>query len=160
VLGRLYEPTVWKYAFGLSHLQNSPPFAQTDAVKAWQDAGNTGQPDATENLAWAYFSLSATLIQNAGPHLTPGAIRDGMFNAPVRGGWGESKGNPAYPAIKFNAPNDYTGIDDAREVNWCPGAPSNIDGKPGAYVAVDGGHRYGLNEWQSGDPKVFPNAAC
>ncbi|HEX2851516.1 MAG TPA: hypothetical protein VHN98_13225, partial [Acidimicrobiales bacterium] len=160
VLGRLYEPTVWKYAFGLSHLQVPLAFDQSDATKAWRDAGNTGTPDTTENLAWAYFSLIGNMVQNAGPRLTPETIRDGMFNAPMRGGWAETKGDPHYPGIKFKSPGDFTGIDDAREVYWCPARISEIDGNPGSYAFVDNGHRYGLGEWPSGDPKVFPDAAC
>jgi len=160
VLGRLYNPNVWKYAFGLSHLALPAAFVDSDASKAWLDAGYTGQPDATENLLWAYFSLAGTAVQNAGPKLTPDAMKAGLVGAAVRGGWQESGGNPLYAKIKFADPDDYSGINDAREVYWCQGRISEIDGKPGSYQQVDNGHRYDLGEWPSGDPKVLPNAAC
>jgi hypothetical protein len=153
VLARLYNPNVWKYAFGISHLQVPLPFDKSDATKAWQDAGNTGQPDSTANLPWAYFSLLGSMVQDAGPNLTPDTIKGGRFRSPVRGGWLETGGIPNYPAIKFGE-NDYTGIDDAREVYWCNSRISEIDGKPGSYAFVDNGHRYSLGEWPSGDPKV------
>jgi len=155
VLGRLYTPAEWRNAFGLSHLQVSLPFDQTDATKAWRDAGNTGQPDPTSNLSTAYFSLMASSFQAAGPKLTAANMQQGLFTAPVRGGWQETGGNPAYPKIKFAAPDDYTGINDAREVWWCANRRSEIDGQPGSYVPVDRGHRYDLGEWPTGDPAVF-----
>lgn len=160
VLGRLYNPNVWKYAFGPSHLALPAKFSESDATKAYQDAGASGEPDTTENLLWAYFSLAGTAVQNAGPRLTPEAMRDGLFSATVRGGWQESGGNQLYPKIKFAAPDDYSGINDAREVYWCTARVSEVDGKAGSYQPVDGGHRYDLTEWPSGDPKVLPNAAC
>ena len=159
VLGQLYNPNVWRHAFGLSHLTNPVPFGSSDAVKAWQDQGRPGLPDKTENLAWAYWSLMGTSFQQAGPRPTPVAIRDGLFRAPVRGGWQESKGDPRYSKIRLGSnPGDYTGIDDAREVWWCGTRNSDINGQPGQYVPVDNGHRYDVGEWPTGDPKVFDSA--
>jgi hypothetical protein len=156
VLARLYSKTQWNHAFGPSQLYRFPALDQTDAAKAWRDAGNSGVPDQTENLAWTYFGLLATSFHNAGPRPTPEAIRDGLFRAPMRGGWVESRGNPQYPALKFGArPDDWTGIEDVREVWWSNTAQSTVDGKPGAYVGVDGSRRYMLNEIPSGPPKVF-----
>lgn len=150
VLGRLYSPTQWRHAFGLSELFNFPSYDQTDQSKAWRDAGNAGTPDATEGLAWAYFNLMASAIQNAGPLLTPANIKAGLFAAAGRGG------DPAHPYIKFGArPDDYTGIEDVREVWWSATARSPIDGKPGTYVPVDGGRRYRSGQIPTGDPKVF-----
>src|SRR5205823_12692129 len=40
VLGQLYNHDAWRYAFGPSNLADNVPFPQSDAVKAWQDAGN------------------------------------------------------------------------------------------------------------------------
>jgi hypothetical protein len=154
-LARLYNPNVWRHAFGLSNLQLQPPFEQSDAANAWRDAGYSGLPDKTANLGWVYFSLMGTMTQNAGPNLTVGNIRQGMFTAPPRGGWVESHGDPHYPLIVFRPPDDYTGINDAREVWWCNSAISSLDGQPRAYIQVDNGHRYDLGQWPSGDPKVF-----
>jgi hypothetical protein len=73
----------------------------------------------------------------------------GLFTAAPRGG------TPNYPKIKFSAPSDFTGINDAREVWWCKSRRSEIDGQPGSYTPVDGGKRYDLTEWPTGSPKVF-----
>lgn len=151
VLGRLYDNRTWKYAFGLSDLTNPVPFEESDAAKAFQDGGGSGLPDTTENLNWAYMSLMGSSFMNAGPRPTPQSIRDGLFTADPIGG------DPVHATIFFGRPNDYTGIKDAREVYWCSTARSGIDGKPGAYVPIDGGKRHQVGAWPTGDPAAFPN---
>jgi hypothetical protein len=150
VLGRLYSPTQWNHAFGLSELQNFATYDQTDQSKAWRDVGNAGTPDTTEGLPWAYYNLFASAVQLAGPNITPATIKTGLFSARGLGG------DPGHPYIKFGArADDYTGIEDVREVWWSATARSNVDGKPGAYVPVDGGRRYKSGQIPGGDPKVF-----
>ena len=149
VLGQLYNKNVWRNAFGISDLGNSVPFASTDAVKAYNDAGFSGQPDGTENTNWSYYNLMATSFQEAGPKPTPQGIESGMFNLAGIGG------DPIHPLELYGHPNDFTGIRDAREVFWCNTAVSPINGQPGTYIPVDGGKRYQLGQWPSGDPNVF-----
>ncbi|MCU1460663.1 MAG: hypothetical protein JWO37_738 [Acidimicrobiales bacterium] len=153
-LARLYEPTVWQNAFGPSLLQIQLPFDKSDAVLAWQDAGYAGQPDKTENLNFAYWNLMGNMIQNAGPRLTPENIQQGMFTAGPAGGWALTH-DPHYPLIQYQAPDDYTGISDEREVWWCKSAVSTIDNEPGSYISVNGGQRYTAGQWLTADPKVF-----
>lgn len=156
LLGRLYTPKQWRHAFGLSHIPLQAVFEQSDAAKAWRDGGNAGSPgDRTSNLNWAYFSLMGSSFHYAGPKPTPANIRNGLFSAPERGGWAESKGNPLYALIKFGTgADDYTGIEDVREVFWNSTRPSEIDGRPGSYQMVDGGKRYRLGEFGP-ELKVF-----
>jgi hypothetical protein len=159
-LAQLYNKNVWQHAFGLSTLTNSIPFEQSDAVKAWQDAGAPGLPDKTENLSWAYFTLMATSFQQAGIKPTAAGIRNGLFNTTPMGG------DPVHATIAFGQPDkaspkgDYTGIHDAREVYWCANQNSAINGHAGTYVPVDGGKRYQLGQWPGGNPAVFPNGIC
>ena len=47
---------------------------------------------------------------------------------------------------------------DTREVYWSQTRISEIDNKPGSYCPVDGGHRFDLGEWLSGDPAGFNSA--
>ncbi|MHB8671515.1 MAG: type 1 periplasmic-binding domain-containing protein, partial [Acidimicrobiales bacterium] len=154
-LARLYNPNVWKNAFGLSEIQTVLPFPEDDAARAWRDAGKSGLPDKTENLNVAYWILMGNAIQDAGPGLNPDTIRQGLFSAPARGGWKLTHGNPHYTLQQYRPPDDYTGVNDAREVWWCKSKVSDIDGEPGSYYAVDNGHRYDLGEWPGGDPQVF-----
>jgi hypothetical protein len=154
VIGRLYNPNEWAHAFGPSDLTDAVPFAQTDAVKAWQDAGNTGEPDSTENLNWAYYSALGTAFQVAGPKPTPDSIRAGLFAMAARGG------DHLHTLYKYGAPDEYSATRDYREVYWCATKTSPIDGKPGAYISVDGGKRFQDGQAPGGDAKVFPSAVC
>lgn len=160
VLAQLYNPNVWRYAFGISTLADNIPFPQSDAVKAYNDAGSPGLPDATENLNWAYFTAMATALQGAGPKITPRSMRDALFNGPSYGG------DHIHPLAEFGhpdagAPNgDYTSLRDARIVWWCPTQPSPINGQNGTYVSVAGGQRYVIGKIPGGNPNVFPSGPC
>ncbi|HVB92197.1 MAG TPA: hypothetical protein VND70_08870 [Acidimicrobiales bacterium] len=154
VLGQLYNKNEMRYAFGPSELADAIPFADSDAVKAWQDAGNAGQPDQTENLYWAYFSLLGTAFQMAGPDPTVANIRAGLSSY---AGYG---GTPTQPLFNFLNPFPWTQIKDFREVYFCPTATSPINGQPGAYQPAFGGHRFQLGQLAAGDSEIFPNGVC
>ena len=158
LLGRLYTPGQWQHAFGLSELALSSAFDDSDAAVVWRDVGRPGSPaDRTSNASWAYMFLMASSFQVAGPQPTPESIRAGLFGLAERGGWVESNGDQRRVLIKFGeADDDYTAISDAREIYWDPNRPSEIDGKAGSYMPVDGGRRYRSGEWPVGDPQVFP----
>lgn len=146
VLGRLYDPAQWAHAFGPSQLVNPVPFDQSDATRIWRAAGNSGQPCASCNLITGYVNLVGGMIQAAGPNLNPLTVERGLVGANYRrGGWAETRGNPGVYLIKFG-PGDYNAISDYREVYWDAAARSEIDGKSGAYVPIDGGRRYDLGE--------------
>jgi hypothetical protein len=152
VLGRLYDPAQWAHAFGPSQLTSPVPFEQSDATKIWRAAGNSGQPCASCNLITGYWTLIGSMLQEAGPSLTPLTVERGLVGTrSSRGGWAETKGNPGVYLIKFG-PNDYNAISDFREVYWDASATSKIDGKRGAYVDVNGGRRYepGANQLPGG----------
>jgi hypothetical protein len=153
VLGQLYNGDQWQHAFGISDLTNSIPFAQSDAAKAAHDVG-APQPDPTENLAWSYYSLMATSFQDAGPMPTANAIQGGLFSAPGQGG------DPYHALLQFGRPNDFTGLQDAREVYWCDHAISPINGHQGMYVPIDGGVRRSLGQWPNTEPAAFPHGFC
>ncbi|MHB1446190.1 MAG: type 1 periplasmic-binding domain-containing protein, partial [Acidimicrobiales bacterium] len=154
VLAQLYNANEMKYAFGPSELADAIPFAQSDAVKAWQDAGNSGEPDQTQNLNWAYFNLMGNAIQAAGPDLTPGNIRQGLSAQPSQGG------TPTEAALAYNGSYPWTGIKDFRQVYYCPTKISPINGKPGAYVALNGGQRKQLGQLSSSTSGFFPGGPC
>jgi hypothetical protein len=154
VLAQLYNANEMKYAFGPSELADSIPFSQSDAVKAWQDAGNPGQPDKAANLSWSYFNFMGSIFQLGGPGPTPNSIRQGMTNAPPEGG------TPTETLIEYRGPFPWTGIKDFREVWYCPTAISPINGQPGAYQPAYGGRRFQLGQLSSGTSELFPNGEC
>jgi hypothetical protein len=136
-VGRLYSVgTGWENAFGVSTLPVLEPYAGNEAARVWKAAGNGGNPPY--NLAindWAYYSLVAGAIQMAGPNLNPGTFEQGAFRS------GRPSDNPLHDARGFG-PGDYSQVDDIKIVTWSRTARSNLDGRPGAYVAQDGGKRY------------------
>jgi hypothetical protein len=154
VLGQLYNPNVMRGAFGPSELADSVPFAQSDAVKAWQDAGNSGEPDKSANLAWSYFSFLGTAFQLAGPGPTPATIAEGLESAAAEGGI------PTETMIDYHNPWLWTGIKDFREVWYCPTSTSPINGQPGAFEPVNGGRREQIGQVQPGTSELFPNGQC
>ena len=142
VLGRLYDPAQWAHAFGPSQLANQPKFEESDAAKIWRASGRSGLPCASCNLVTGYITMIGSMIQSAGPNLNPLTIEQGLVGRRLQtGGWEATGGNPSVYLLKFG-PDDYTAISDFREVYWDPTARSAIDGKNGAYVALNGGRRY------------------
>ncbi|MEY2470823.1 MAG: hypothetical protein QOK28_152 [Actinomycetota bacterium] len=154
VLGRLYDSTEWAHAFGASDLGTGQPFAQTDAARWWVDAGNSGQPDSTENAVLPFFSLMATSFQVAGSHPTPDSIHKGLVALDPVGSWQQLHDQHSIK-VGFKPPSEWTATEDMREVNWSQTRVSEIDGKPGSYCPIDGGHRFDLGEWLKGEPDVF-----
>lgn len=140
-LGRLYEPSQWTHAFGPSHLQVQPRHPDSDASRMWRAAGRSGTPCESCNLPWSYVALAASMIQSAGPNLTPQTVERGAMSGPGIGGWEKTGGNPHVVKVSFG-PGDYTGIDDVKEVYWNETAPSTIDGNPPSYTNLAGGRRY------------------
>ncbi len=157
VLGRLYNSGEWAHAFGVSDLARAQPFAQSDAVHWWQAAGNTGEPDTTENAGDPFFAIMATAFQEAGPRPTPASIHQGLLNLPILGGWAKTH-NPTIIQVGFRPPSPWTAAEDVRLAYWNANRTSEVDGKAGSYCAVDGGHRYDLGQLPAGPPDVFDPA--
>jgi hypothetical protein len=153
-LARLYDPSVWRYAFGVSELPNFVKPADEEVAAGWKDGGGRGLPNASARTQiWPYMVLMANSFHLGGPKPTPFTIRDGMFRAP---------GKPSTPTtflFQLGKPNSYTARRDARAVYWC-GSQNGPDGQRGTWVPVDGGKRYSAGQWPGRDPKVFPNGPC
>lgn len=145
LLGRIYDQQQMVHAFGPSHLQVFPEFAQTDAPKMARSVGRESDACRACNTNGAYFNLIGFLIQSGGPNLTPQSVEQGMFAAGPRGGWQATRGNPHEILLRIG-PGDYTMLSDIKEVYWSRTARSPIDGQQGAYVATDNGRRYASGE--------------
>ena len=138
-------------AFGIGSLPTLQPFASNDAVRVWRAAGNEGEPYHMAIFDWLYYDMIATLIQMAGPVLTPATVERGAFATGSYGGWKATGGNPYVPKAGFG-PGDYTWIDDAREIVWSATTGSKLDGERGTYISPNGGRRYEAGQWPRTEP--------
>jgi hypothetical protein len=143
-LGQAYDKQQWSRAFGLSDVGAALPTAQSDAGRVWRAGGGRGVVSDYAQIVWAYLSLLATGIEQAGPTLTPLTFERGLLSMPGFGSWQQHR-DPRLTFTRFG-PQDYTGISDVRQVYWDPDRTSPVNGKQGAYVALDGGRRYQAGE--------------
>jgi hypothetical protein len=109
-------------------------------------------PNKANQLGWNYLSFISSGIMGAGPTLTPEHFEQALLTSDPTGGW-DNVHDPTETYVKFG-PGDYTAVSDAREVYWDPKAISPIDGKPGAYISLNGGRRYTLGQWPRGEPDL------
>jgi hypothetical protein len=78
-VGRLYDPNQWVHAFGPSHLNHPLPIAEQEASIVWRETGRSGNACGACQLSWSYYNLAASLIQMAGPNLTPQTVERGAL---------------------------------------------------------------------------------
>ncbi|GAC1478714.1 MAG: hypothetical protein NVS1B12_15310 [Acidimicrobiales bacterium] len=157
-LGRLYDPQQWAHAFGLSDLTNPVAFESSDAAIAWRQAGGAGSPaDRGANLPLAYIAFFGYSLNEVGPNLTPASFESAVLNAPARDVYSQS--HDPKKAELYAHSGKYNLIADARLVYWDPNATSQIDGKQGAYVPLNGGARYTYGQMPSGEPSGVPSRA-
>jgi len=154
-LAQNYDQTEWAHAFGPSDLANSTLISKTDAGLIWKAEGQSGNPDPNSNLLTSYALSVAGGIQAAGPKLTPLTYEYGMLTMPGYNSWAQWH-DPSLTYVKYGK-GDYTGISDIREVYWDPNKTSPTNGQQGAYVPLNGGRRYQINDIPSGEPALPPS---
>jgi hypothetical protein len=153
-LARLYDPAQWNHAFGVSDTVVYKPLGQQEAAVTWRAAGNTGNPYSSAELQWSYWSIVACGLQMSGAVLNPGTFESAMLSGGCdTASFGVGK-DPSITYVHFGK-GDYTATSDAKEAYWDPNATSKIDGKKGAYIALNGGRRYRIGDWAVGEP-LFP----
>jgi hypothetical protein len=153
ILARAYDPQQWQHAFGISDLPAFQSVEHSDGAKVYRATGGTGAVPLAA-FGWTGFAVIANSLQMAGPALTPLTFERATLTSPSYGGW-QRLHDPHIPYLHF-APGKYTWISDAREVYWSASATSEFDGKPGAYVQLNGGQRYVSGEWTTGEPNLPP----
>ncbi len=153
ILARLYDPQQWKHAFGPSDTVVYRPLGQQEASVTWRAAGRQGNAYSSAELQWGYWAIIAAGIQMAGPTLNPGTFEQALLSGTIDTyPWAQSL-DPHIAWTHF-APGDYTAVSDAKEAYWDANAISPIDGKAGAYVALNGGKRYRIGDWTRGEPSL------
>ena len=96
-------------------------------------------------------------LQAAGPDLTAANLARGMHALPVLGAPTYAYGAQSYnwsPTGKKGGGN-HSSLLNARFVWWTPHKTSPVNTKPGSFVAIDNGKRFGLGQWPKSLPKLF-----
>jgi hypothetical protein len=146
--GRLYDQNQWNHNFGISTLPVPKPRTDGAFWKAYKSEDPNTDPPVGAELIYPALLVGFYGIELAGPHLDPATYRDGMYAIQVE--------SPDKHTVAFGyGPDDFGGIDDAREVWWDPAGIHPADGKPGTYHNVNDGARYKPGEWPTTHPNVF-----
>ena len=137
----LGSPCNFEDAFGLSSISPQEPENADAGTRVWQAGGGQGpppMPSASATFEWEYYNMIASLIQGAGPQLTPQNMEAGAFAAGSRG--------DATHATRAFFPGNYAWNVDMRVVYWSTTTAAPYNGEPGGYVDVYG-RRFGLDQW-------------
>ena len=153
-LAQNYDQTEWAHAFGPSDIALQTGVNDADSGKIWRAEGKSGSPDPNGNLTTTYMLSVASGLTAAGPKLTPLTYEYGLLTMPGYNQWSKWH-DPRLTYIKYGK-DDYTGISDIREVYYSTTKTSPTNGRPGAYIALNGGQRYTIDDIPSGEPNL-PN---
>jgi hypothetical protein len=139
VAGQFYDQDQWQFAYGQSFISDVKQGVASESYRAYKTI-RSDEPTTTRDLDYYSMLMLFIGLQMAGPNLTPQTFQQGMFAYPGANGplghwsWG---------------PNDYTAVDDAREIYWDRKALSPFNNQPGRYIAPDGDRRY-RGVWPAG----------
>jgi len=139
-------------AFGVSS-QSVPmePVSNNAGTRVWKLGGGQGAPPYEPVWrTWDYYSLLASLIQGAGPDLTPVNVEAGALQAPAIGGGDTGR------TLRGFTKGNYGWNQDLAVVYWSRNQTSKYNGKKGAYVQIGGRHK--LGEWSTTDLPIPPTA--
>lgn len=152
--GRVFDQSQWEHAFGITAgaVPLDPTTTPGFALYEWFH----GSPPPAAETAPILFpspSLLHSIIQAAGPNLTPETFRDGLFAVTP------TQRSITQPSLSWgdhglwddlgNA-NDWSGVDDASEWWWDPTAagPDELQREGNGMMRyVAGGKRYLPGEW-------------
>ena len=137
------NPCVYDNTIGISTDDPQVSAAQSTANRIWKmETGNKPLPSgvgvATLDVVWSDYSMLASLIENAGPLLTPARMQASAPDLGARGG-----GTTGHPLKAFH-PGSWGWTQDARVVYWDKAKTSPYNGKHGSYVQIEGG-RFNMN---------------
>jgi hypothetical protein len=140
-------PCPFETSFGLSTTEYEP-LGNDAGARVWQAAGSTGPPPYDfVTLNWDYYSLVATLIQSAGPTLTPQNIDIGVRSYGMRG--------DATHVLRGFPDGSYAWGHDMGMQYWDKNASSAYDKKTGGWIKVGDG-RSPLDGWTPGGLGQLP----
>jgi hypothetical protein len=159
---RLYDPTQWRHAFGISYLVARLPEEQSENYRLlqWQFGREPSAP-ASYGVIRGPLDIFYNGVHLAGPNLKPETFRDGMFAQPVTGENSITAVQVSYGEKGFWPWPDYIAFDDVTEIWWDPSAQGEDElgsNGSGLYRYVDMGKRYLPTKHPSSPPKAFDPA--
>ena len=151
----------YENAFGLRSNTALERFTNNQAVRLYKAMGGNkvGNFDTYKGALGEmnYFMLAGTLLQAAGPSLTPANIEKGAFSQGYRGGFAEL--NDPHINRRGFKPGNYGWFSDMDQIMWAQGVPSESMGNSkGTYVQLDG-RRFELGEYPEGELPIPENKA-
>jgi hypothetical protein len=135
----------YENAFGLAQQPREEARDAEYGARVWRAGGGSGTtPYDTVSEDFDYYALLATLVQTAGPGLTPAAGEAGLMKmGPITPGNNADEHTPQ----RSISPGDYTWNDVMREVYWSPTKKSPFNGAPGTWVSMNGGRWFRTGEF-------------
>ncbi len=137
-------------SLGLGQNEKSVPAAQLGGVKVFtanSKASTTLQPVILE-IFWQNYNMFASLLQAAGPDLTPQSMAAGAPRLGSRGG-----GSTGFSRRAFEK-GELSWTQDVFVTYWSKNKKSVYNDKTGAFTQAYGGRRFGLGQLPKGDPAV------
>ncbi len=137
-------------ALGLGQSEKSVPAEQLGGMKVFKASSQTPtslQPVIVE-IFWQNYNMFASLLQAAGPNLTPQTMMAGAPRLGTRGGGATGFSRRAFE----NGELSWT--QDVFVTWWQKNKKSVFNGKTGAFTQAYGGKRFGLGQIPKGDPAV------
>jgi hypothetical protein len=149
--GQFYDQDQWRFAAGQSYLADIAQGKASESWRAYHAIHPDDQPTNTRDLIYYPLLMLFIGLQMAGPDLTPATFQQGMFAyGPHTGSLGTWSWGP----------DDYTAVDDAREIYWDPKALSPFNNQPGRYIAPAGTRRYRGTAWPITTSEPIPPPAA
>jgi hypothetical protein len=149
------NPCPFDNAIGLGTSDPQEPAARSAGARIYKMmSGKSSLPvaSATLDIVWTDYNMLASLIQNAGPILTPARMQAAAPDLGQRGG-----GTTGH-ALRYFAQGDWGWTKDVRIVYWNKNKTSSYNGKPGAWVQIEGGRFNGNFPQVAQPPAPAPEA--
>lgn len=148
---RLYNPTVWRNAFGISLWEIPRRFADLECRRALRSMDPDFSPNrATCELAYQSLVQLSSAIQLAGPELTPETFTAALTDPSLC----RSEPEPVWAITGCFRSDDWSYSDSAVELWWDPLAV-HADGQRGAYLYPTPVQRWKLGQLTEGPPGYY-----
>ena len=132
------RPCNFEDAFGLSSISAQEPQFKDRGSRVWAASGGQGNPPyASVTADWDYFNMIASILQMAGPTISPQTVADGAARLGCRGGTNTGQ------ILRCLEPGSYSWNQDMRPVYWSTKTSSPYNGKAGSYVELGPRVKYG-----------------